>query len=64
MYLTLLFSIFYRSLDLEEASVRANLALSQKKLVHELDGELYEESEEYRSLCTDVVRTILVRSNH
>jgi hypothetical protein len=44
------------SLDLEEASVRTNLALSQKKLLNEMDGDLYEESEEYRTLCKNVVR--------
>lgn len=49
-------------MDLEEASVRSNLALSQKKLIHELDGELYDESEEYRALCTDVVCIDVVKS--
>ena len=44
------------SLDLEEASVRSNLALSQNKLINEMNGDAYEESDEYQSLCTDVVR--------
>lgn len=55
-------AFFLRSMDLEEASVRSNLALSQKKLIHELDGELYDESEEYRALCTDVVCIDVVKS--
>ncbi|KAL3940297.1 MAG: hypothetical protein SGARI_001024 [Bacillariaceae sp.] len=47
---------FKSHLDLEEASVRANLALSQKKLVNEMDGDAYEDDDEYQALCTDVVR--------
>ncbi|KAG7356256.1 minichromosome loss protein Mcl1 related protein [Nitzschia inconspicua] len=50
---------FKNHMDLEEASVRANLALSQKKLINELDGEMYDESDEYRALCTDVDKVTL-----
>jgi hypothetical protein len=55
---------FRGSLDLEEASVRTNLALSQKKLLNEMDDDLYEESEEYRTLCKNVVRTRIGRNEH
>jgi chromosome transmission fidelity protein 4 len=46
-------------MDLEEASVRANIALTQKKVLNEIDDDEYGQSEEYIALCTDVDKVTL-----